>query len=849
MAASTKITTKSQKEPMVGLTPYGAFNINPGMDIASAGNAIVEIPKTPPNQTMGKEFKSGDSFKTNQEGQNLFPGLPTIITGSNFQYGGMNNAQDMTADYSTPMAGGTRDVATTLAKWAKLKNIDYDDLVKEFTALSKKDQVQAYTAISAKLKEEETQLAMTPTAPMGMMDNSMEVAKEGGEPCFGCYDKYNPSPQAQDLNWFYKKEGGEAFPQANTYPQDWANYSGTMYAAGGEAFPQAQTYLPYDRPGETRPNFMFAEGGTADQFGGQYTGDKIYKIMEAGGLNMNPKLKRGKNMSKDQFSDYLMKNGGLTKYQTKSQVSDYGIPEGTYTGRTFPVKDEQGNDTFRDNYLSYSPLGYLEKMKQRGSYMGDIPSSYDEQVKLATQLQKTHEDAFSSSKYGATSQYGWTALEGLDNLRNTEGTLKYGDKLPQSYIDAWAAEKQNIYDQNRLRGPASSFTTSASTSAPATNTTAAAAPAAAATTTANTGSSTASTATPSVASGPAPSSTASTTSTGTSSTGTGSTTSTTGSTSTSGTTNTGATATNTGTSTTDTTPQYTEEQIKAINQRIEEMMRGYRKRLPTTPLGVSEMMLAGRDRAKSPFGLTSALIGAGTLLGGLGKGLPMTAALPFKAAGKGMRAASRAAGAPLRWFGKEDAAETAMYGGDLGKMFLGGIFGADDEDGKGTEAGKGNEDATGDKEKSGPYFDIGTQQKELAGMRAVSGFLEDFNANKQALKDRKLSSYNTMNIFQPVERTPQMSGTYTANATMGSNVSPNITGKMIQDPGKSMTNQSLFTNAVPQTPGDLNKPLPYSAPVFSRYGGMLEYEDGGEYDLDIDTIRELIRLGYDVEMI
>jgi hypothetical protein len=29
----------------------------------------------------------------------------------------------------------------------------------------------------------------------------------------------------------------------------------------------------------------------------------------------------------------------------------------------------------------------------------------------------------------------------------------------------------------------------------------------------------------------------------------------------------------------------------------------------------------------------------------------------------------------------------------------------------------------------------------------------------------------------------------------------------------------------------------------------LEYEDGGEYDLDIDTIRELIRLGYDVEMI
>lgn len=95
----------------------------------------------------------------------------------------------------------------------------------------------------------------------GMQEEDAEedMMKDGG--CLDCQEQF---PQAQNLNWFYKAEGGEAFPQANMYPLSWADYSGMQYAMGGmtEAFPQAQTYLPYDRPGETRLNGMFQKGGT-----------------------------------------------------------------------------------------------------------------------------------------------------------------------------------------------------------------------------------------------------------------------------------------------------------------------------------------------------------------------------------------------------------------------------------------------------------------------------------------------------------------------------------------------------------------------------------------------------------
>jgi len=153
------------------------------------------------------------------------------------------------------------------------------------------------------------------TSPVGVMLNmpipglsqyssQEQQLEDGGEPCFDCYDHYNPSPQAQDLNWYYKATGGEAFPQANEYPTDWASYSGNQYADGGEAFPQAQTYLPYDRAGETRPNFMFEMGGESDIH-------KAYQIMKKGGFDMNPKRKKGGKFNHlEEFQKYLQDGGG-----------------------------------------------------------------------------------------------------------------------------------------------------------------------------------------------------------------------------------------------------------------------------------------------------------------------------------------------------------------------------------------------------------------------------------------------------------------------------------------------------------------------------------------------------------
>lgn len=99
----------------------------------------------------------------------------------------------------------------------------------------------------------------------------------------------------------------EAFPQANVYPDSWVGYTGTQYAAGGvtEAFPQAQTYLPNMRPHETRPNFMAEFGGQADL-------ESIYRVMKAGGLNKNPRKKKGGGES---FEEYMMRMGGLPKAQ------------------------------------------------------------------------------------------------------------------------------------------------------------------------------------------------------------------------------------------------------------------------------------------------------------------------------------------------------------------------------------------------------------------------------------------------------------------------------------------------------------------------------------------------------
>jgi len=131
---------------------------------------------------------------------------------------------------------------------------------------------------------------------MGGQDE-MPMAMAGGRACIDCEEQF---PQAQNLNWFYKAEGGEAFPQANPYPH--------MYADGGEAFPQAVNMNAF--MGKSSNDFMFQSGGLSDQYGGTTDIDQAYQMMKRGGMDMNPKKKRGGKFTPESFEEYVMRNGG-----------------------------------------------------------------------------------------------------------------------------------------------------------------------------------------------------------------------------------------------------------------------------------------------------------------------------------------------------------------------------------------------------------------------------------------------------------------------------------------------------------------------------------------------------------
>lgn len=260
---------------------------------------------------------------SNQEGQNLFPGFPTYIKGApGVTHITMENTKPQIAltkygatqmmpgmEYAFPgngvleipikqMGGSQEDqIMQFIIAFAKKKQKDPNELIAQIQQLPKDQQAKAIQAIMQDVQQ----------------DQGMAMAKDGG--CIDCQEAY---PQAQNLNWFYKAQGGTAFPAANMYPESWVGYSGTAYKFGGEeAYPQAQTYLPYDRPGETTPNFMV-------EYGGQ-TLDEIYQKMKAGGLNFDPKKKRGGELSKETFAQYIQRNGGnLPKHQVKGQT--FGPP-------------------------------------------------------------------------------------------------------------------------------------------------------------------------------------------------------------------------------------------------------------------------------------------------------------------------------------------------------------------------------------------------------------------------------------------------------------------------------------------------------------------------------------------
>lgn len=307
--------------------------------------------------------------------------------------------------------GGSQEqqIQQLIAMYAQMKGVSPEEIIKQLQQLPKDQQQKALQSIAQEVQQamaqqqQQQQMGQQQEvgpeqqeAMMGQQDQEnpqeqeQEMAgqgmmEEGGEPCFGCYDHYNPSPQAQNLNWYYKKQGGP-FAVANTYPTDWASYSGNQYAIGGntvlQSDPNAQTYLPYMRKGETRPNFMFAEGGdTTDQWGGQSDIDRAYQMMKKGGFAMNPKKKKGGKFNHlDEFRKYLEKGGGLKKY--KYDNSQTGNEPRYYKPGVGYISPENESEYCADGKCM-SLQGYYgtdrsneEWQKYQADYANQIKSNY-----------------------------------------------------------------------------------------------------------------------------------------------------------------------------------------------------------------------------------------------------------------------------------------------------------------------------------------------------------------------------------------------------------------------------------------------------------------------------------------
>jgi hypothetical protein len=322
---NTPITMEGIQYPMIALDKYGVTFQQPDQ-------------RKPGQQQPGQEQALTYNYKS--KGVLEFPYMP----------GSIKKDEEM----PTAQRGGSQgdQMQQLIIAYAQIKSqqegreVSPEEIMRQLQQLSPKEQNDALSAIAeqvqqvmAQQQQQEQQMAMQQQgagpgqqqAMMGqegqeeMMDQEQGMMGQGmmnygGEPCIECFDNYNPSPQAQNLNWFYKKEGGP-FSAANTYPTDWASYSGNQYAKGGTAFPAAvrlQDWFGGDK------SFMFAKGGnTSDQWGGQSDIHRAYKMMKEGGFAMNPKKKKGGKFNHlDEFHKYLEKGGGLTKYQYDNSVVD-----------------------------------------------------------------------------------------------------------------------------------------------------------------------------------------------------------------------------------------------------------------------------------------------------------------------------------------------------------------------------------------------------------------------------------------------------------------------------------------------------------------------------------------------
>jgi hypothetical protein len=182
---------------------------------------------------------------TNQDGQDLFPGVPTLIKGKGpgtpitmrntnpqialtpygaaFMQPNMNYnfAGNSVLELPAAQMGGNPQQDQTMQIiqiYAQMKQMDPNELIKKIQALPQDQQQEAIQSIA---QEVQTAMAQQEQAQAGQEGQEGQepmpeegMMSHGGEPCIDCFDHYNPSPQAQDLNWYYKKaKGGMALPK------------------------------------------------------------------------------------------------------------------------------------------------------------------------------------------------------------------------------------------------------------------------------------------------------------------------------------------------------------------------------------------------------------------------------------------------------------------------------------------------------------------------------------------------------------------------------------------------------------------------------------------------------------
>lgn len=221
-----------------------------------------------------------DKFKpiiSHQEGQNLFPGLPTVIKGDKSSTNiTMKNTKDQIAltpygaSYMTPgqdyaFAGNTvaelpmaqmggedpeqDQIMQILQVYAQMKQIPIEELMQQLQSLPEEQQQQALSSIVQDVQKtmQEQQMGQQQQPEMGQQDQQgmmeqeqeMPMAMHGGEPCTDCEEQF---PQAQNLNWFYKAQVGkqvytpENRAQDSTYYADYAIPANMRKIALGNIF-------------------------------------------------------------------------------------------------------------------------------------------------------------------------------------------------------------------------------------------------------------------------------------------------------------------------------------------------------------------------------------------------------------------------------------------------------------------------------------------------------------------------------------------------------------------------------------------------------------------------------------